>query len=139
MKANRVFMKKKRKKYFAVIDADSRRYIFHEYSISDVEKHLKKSSISDYTIKEFTNIHEFRDKFNCCNYTIGELKKRIQNLPDDMYVIYQRIDDFYFNDYKWDIIPIYDSLFYPCYHEFISVFTGYVDKDKKFFCLTAHY
>lgn len=33
--------------------------------------------------------------------TVKELKKRIENLPDDMLVCYQRIEDVYFSEHHW--------------------------------------
>jgi len=33
--------------------------------------------------------------------TVKELKKRIENLPDDMPVCYQRIEDVYFSEHHW--------------------------------------
>lgn len=39
-----------------------------------------------------------------CYLTVGELKKKLKNIPDETRVVYERIEDIYFNDNDWDTI-----------------------------------
>lgn len=90
-----------------------------------------------------------------CYLTVGELKKKIKDLPDDMKVVYQRIDDHYFADCDdgtdlgssgWDIIKFNHSEphFPDDYHEeAVRAFDAFplksLDKDEEYLFITAHY
>lgn len=81
---------------------------------------------------------------NVRNFTIKDLKDKIKDLPDDMPVLYERIQDEYFNDMGWttislrtDIQPTGAGKYEDIHSEFIPVFTGYEIDD--YFILTAHY
>jgi len=78
---------------------------------------------------------EYRDNPRPHCLTVGELKKKLENLPDDMPVLYQRIEDQYFQagwkavELEWD---------YHEMSEYIPAFCAYKHKEG-FFVIDAHY
>lgn len=44
------------------------------------------------------------DVWGVSNLTVGKLKEAIKDLPDDMPVAYQRIEDIYFNKHSWTVL-----------------------------------
>ncbi len=82
--------------------------------------------------------------------TVGQLKKRLKGLADDMPVFYQRIEDVYFKKHGWGSHSAMVPSGFPeeAKHkelddEYIRVwdgFTGQARGSKKvLFLLTAHY
>ena len=43
------------------------------------------------------------DSYKDLRLTVGELKKQINNLPDDTIVLIERIEDKYYEDYEWGV------------------------------------
>lgn len=81
--------------------------------------------------------------------TVGDLKKRLEDIPDTVKVVYQRIDDFYFNENHWEPIKIIDSE-YSHREDYtpeddvqtVPVWDGWLAEGrdgKMYFFLTAHY
>lgn len=68
-------------------------------------------------------------------YTIKDLKKDIENLPDNMPVYYQRIEDFYFEKNNWDVKEI--PWEFRETTEAIESFGGY--STNGIFFIHAHY
>lgn len=98
--------------------------------------------------------------------TVGDLKKALENVPDDCEVRYQRIEDVYFDKYEWPskkllwgchgIHPVFDKNGHvvkdikgeiktttehdeECYSEYIEVFSAYKHHEDNVFVLNAHY
>ncbi len=71
--------------------------------------------------------------------TVGDLRRKLCELPDDMEVYYQRIEDFYFREGGWPhlIVPWE----YKDITKAISAFNGYVSEldGKDIFLIHAHY
>ncbi len=85
--------------------------------------------------------------------TVGDLKELIKDLPDNMPVAYQRIEDMYFeengwttNKLRWDY-PIftgeYDKdgkkIYVENLSEYITAFSAYKHPDEEVFVINAHY
>lgn len=70
--------------------------------------------------------------------TVGELRKRIADLPDDAKVFYQRIEDVYFKEHGWTTRNKVSE--YPDYpDEWIRAFGVCRYRDDKDLYITAHY
>jgi len=71
--------------------------------------------------------------------TVKELKRKIEELPDDMEVYYERIEDVYFDKYGWQTIPLKDEDGFgkPDIRHFLKVFDAY--KWGSSLRITAHY
>ena len=77
---------------------------------------------------------------NGCYMTVGELRERISELPSDMPVYYQRIEDVYFEKHGWDKAAL--KLYFEkpdCKSDYVKVFSAYKHPDKDVFVLNAHY
>lgn len=74
--------------------------------------------------------------------TVGKLKKYIEEnkLPDDALILYQRIEDFYFNKNGWskNSIKKSDPFWKGHPDEYVVVWSYCRYKDKNLY-LTAHY
>lgn len=76
-----------------------------------------------------------------------KLKEAIKDLPDDMPIYYQRIEDVYFEKYGWNKSDL--SLLWEMfgdeaiYNDYIRAFSCYKHSDKKsnkeVFVINAHY
>ena len=79
-----------------------------------------------------------------CHLTVGDLRKAMAGLPDEMPVFYHRIEDIYFNEYGWTATEIesgeknggWDKGWIRAFSAFVPSVKG---KRKKILCLTAHY
>lgn len=97
--------------------------------------------------------------------TVGELRKRIEGLPDDTPVLYQRVQDVCFLDYNWKSVrlkwevypyhaghePLADDMrvfekdgqkFIREYDDFVHAFSAYTTQDdagRTVLCIHAHY
>ncbi len=78
--------------------------------------------------------------------TAGELKKRIENMPDDMPVYYQRIEDVYFEKHGWEkeskklVFDCYgDQDPKDCMDDYVPAFSAYKHPDDDVFVINAHY
>ena len=84
--------------------------------------------------------------------SIGDLKELIKDLPDEMPVAYQRIEDVYFEKHHWKAekltfdYPVlvgwdeFDNKIYePNLSEYITAFSAYKHNDKDIFVINAHY
>ena len=71
-------------------------------------------------------------------YTVKELKKYLESVPDDYEVVYERIEDIYFNKHGWDssVIKVESD---EMTSEMIPAFQAYVWHDYKILVITAHY
>jgi len=63
--------------------------------------------------------------------TVRELKEKLENVPDDAVVYYQRIEDHYF-DCGWKTTEIETS-------DYIKAFTAKYHEDSNAFVVNAHY
>jgi hypothetical protein len=75
--------------------------------------------------------------------TVGDLKKALENVPDDAEVRYQRIEDFYFKENGWDkcvkALPFGFEETEEEYSQYIEVYSAYKHSDANVFVLNAHY
>ena len=57
--------------------------------------------------------------------TVGQLKKELENYPDDALVVSQRIEDWYYNtpNNGWDVITKPDSLYPDKENEYTPVWS----------------
>jgi len=74
--------------------------------------------------------------------TIGELREALKDkkkYPDDGLVLYQRIEDIYFEEHKWKSVKKDDGELPGMKDEFVHVFTNIKYRRDKNLYLTAHY
>lgn len=69
--------------------------------------------------------------------TVKDLKKSLENVPDNYKVYYQRIEDVYFLKHGWKgkKMKFNDSFF----SEYIEAFSAYPHKKNKCFVINGHY
>jgi len=65
-----------------------------------------------------------------------DLRKALENVPDDVDVMYQRIEDVYFEKHGWEPVPM---LFENDDSDYIPAFSAYLHRDKNIFVINAHY
>lgn len=73
--------------------------------------------------------------------TIWDLKKKIQDLPDDMPILYDRIEDVYFEKHWWEASYLYhenekDKILWVEPDQYINVNNIFVSDGKLL--ITAH-
>jgi hypothetical protein len=83
------------------------------------------------------------DNFRDGHYlTVGRLKEAIKDLPDDGMVMYQRIEDVYFNNHHWNtsVILKEDETFeaLETYDQYVIAWCS-LNYDNENLYLTAHY
>jgi hypothetical protein len=96
--------------------------------------------------------HTHPTKDDHIHLTIRELKEAIKDMPDDMIVAYQRIEDIYFEKYGWEAEKLrwdyptligYDKddnkIYEDNISEYIKAFDAYKHPDKEIFVINAHY
>jgi len=84
--------------------------------------------------------------------SVGELKKLIKDLPDDIPVAYQRIEDVYFHELGWDTEKLKwgypnligrdengNKIYEPNISEYVIAFDAYKHPDEEIFVINAHY
>ena len=72
--------------------------------------------------------------------TVKDLKKALENVPDDCLVVYQRIEDIYFEENGWLAKAIELSWEENINSLYIPAFSAYQHhKDKDIFVINAHY
>jgi hypothetical protein len=101
--------------------------------------------------------------------TVGDLKKALANIDDNVIVLYQRIEDVYFTAHGWNdhskklLFDCYGQYHFQfdennkvvcdeegnpvkvkehcgeCYSEYIPVFSAYKHPEDNAFVLNAHY
>lgn len=103
---------------------------YKEWVKTETEKYIQDAD----KLSEAVN-HSFP---NC---TVGDIRKAIENLPDDAPVFYQRIEDTYFNDHNWDTYRF--PWEYPKeYSKYILAFSAYDQETadgRKVLVINAHY
>lgn len=74
-------------------------------------------------------------------YTVKNLKKALETVPDDYEVVYERIEDIYFEEHEWDksVIKVPNDIYPNTFSEMIPAFTAYVWHEYKILIITAHY
>lgn len=79
------------------------------------------------------------------NLTVKDLRERIKDLPDEMLVGYQRVEDRYFSEHGWKSVRVVWEA-WPGrdveHTEWVSAFSAFVtvdDKGDKLFMIHAHY
>lgn len=85
--------------------------------------------------KHLISAEEYRENPRSHYLTVGQLKERIKDLPDDMPVLYQRIEDQYFA-HGWKAIEL--EWDYHEMSEYIPAWCAYKHKEG-FLCIDAHY
>ena len=70
-------------------------------------------------------------------FTVGTLKEKLKGLPDDMPVMYQRIEDVYFEKHNWTSVEMRWEGAETT--EYIPVFTARKHWDNDVFVIDAHY
>lgn len=76
--------------------------------------------------------------------TVGELRRRMEGLPDDAPVYYHRIEDSYFKPgtgWSEHSVQVLDSLDngYDEYDQYIRAFSAFRLKEQDALYITAHY
>ncbi len=73
--------------------------------------------------------------------SVGGLREALKNVPDDMPLLYQRIEDVYFDQHGWEAHRLLwertgagDSL-----SDYVPVFSAYRHPEDAVFVLNAHY
>lgn len=94
---------------------------------------MTNHTISAETYKEEVLKHKMT---NFGFLTVGQLRERIKNVPDDTPVFYQRVEDFYFEQNHWKSVEL--SWFDNETSEYIPAFQSYLHEDG-FFVIDAHY
>ena len=77
-----------------------------------------------------------------CHLTVGELKKSLENIPDDTPVYYQRIEDIYFEKHGWTNPKCYKELTFDYHGElspYIRAFSSYFHEERNVFVINSHY
>ena len=69
--------------------------------------------------------------------TVGELRKKLEGLPDDMPVYYQRIEDVFFKKHGWKPVEMMDQYHRQIPDEFVRAFDAWSQEGR--FVLSAHY
>jgi len=74
--------------------------------------------------------------------TVGQLRRVLENLPDNTKVYYQRIEDAYFEKHGWTpdlLVPDDSKHIYPDIpdNEYVRAFCAFDFEGRL--CLTAHY
>lgn len=74
-----------------------------------------------------------------CYLTVKELKEALNraDLPDDMPVYYQRIEDSYFKDGGWKTKKM--QFDFDADSDYIRAFSAYRQTDEGAFVINAHY
>jgi len=68
--------------------------------------------------------------------TVKDLKRSLNDIPDDYKIYYQRIEDIYFNKHGWKGKKI---KFYDSFSEYIRAFSAYPKKNNKILVINGHY
>lgn len=69
-------------------------------------------------------------------YTVRQLKERLNGVPDDTPILYQRIEDVYFKKHGWKTIELpWDQIT----SEYIEAFQSYYRPKQKVFVIDAHF
>lgn len=68
--------------------------------------------------------------------TVGELKKALQDVPDEVAISYQRIEDVYFEKHHWKGKRL---KFEDGFSEYIEAFSAYYKGRQRIFVINAHY
>lgn len=75
-------------------------------------------------------------------YTTGQLKKLLENIPDDAIVNIERVEDIYFDKYGWTtqrvVFQELNDLPYE-YNDYFPAHCGIYLKDKNEMVILAHY
>lgn len=73
--------------------------------------------------------------------TVGDIREKIKNMPDDARVYYQRIEDVYFDKHKWVADKVIPDDFMPdereLDNEYIHAFCCFEYSGDLY--ITAHY
>ncbi len=71
--------------------------------------------------------------------TVGDLKKQLEDIPDNTPVFYQRIEDWYFDEKtgSWDTKTL--KWDFDMTTEGIRAFGSYLDTENNVFLIHAHY
>jgi hypothetical protein len=74
-------------------------------------------------------------------YTAGELKQMLYAVPDDYQVVYQRIEDVYFEEHGWDksVIKTPSDVHCGIDNDMIPAFQAFQWPEFKILVITAHY
>lgn len=63
--------------------------------------------------------------------TVGQLKKELENYPDDALVVSQRVEDVYYEKHGWETIKKPDPLYEDHNQEYTPVWSTVQYKDDK--------
>lgn len=87
--------------------------------------------------KHIITAEEFKKEDNKRHFmTVGMLREKIKDLPDDMPVMYQRIEDMYFDVGGWKTVEL--TWDFHEMSEYIPAWCAY-KHDEDFFVIDAHY
>ena len=82
----------------------------------------------------------YRDKGHYL--TVGQLRKQLENFPDDALVVSQRVEDVYYEKHNWETIKMDDPLYIGEQNEYSPVWgICHYEKDEESNCvfLDLHY
>lgn len=71
--------------------------------------------------------------------TVKDIKEIIKDLPDDVQITYQRIEDVYFEKHGWKSEKVKCDIFPEDKDEFILASTAWFDKDNNKVRISAHF
>lgn len=71
--------------------------------------------------------------------TVGQLRKAIENLPDDANVVVERVEDVYYEKYGWATLPIPNDLQPDCDDEYHPATCAWTEEDKQLLYIAMHY
>lgn len=70
--------------------------------------------------------------------TVGDLRKKLEGVPDNIPVLYQRIEDRYFDNGNWTT-ERYQQNSYDGPQNYIRAFASYYIEEGNVFVIEAHY
>jgi hypothetical protein len=84
---------------------------------------------------------EFKEKYKKYRYlTVGELKKYLEDYPDDALAVSQRVEDVYYEKHGWETLKRPDPMYEGHNVEYTAVWSPVLYKeDKDVFYLDLHY
>ena len=76
--------------------------------------------------------------------TAGDLKKKLENIPDNAIIAYQRIEDVYFKEYGWSNAETTHNLLFDTdpqddYDEYVEVYSLIYHDKKNILAFNAHF
>lgn len=71
--------------------------------------------------------------------TVGDIRKVLQDLPDNTLISYERVEDEYFDNLNWSVEKVPDSSLPGFHDEYIAAEVCWYDEPKNTLRISAHY